>query len=69
MPVARPCGVHSGPYHTVQGVNATFLPGPFRNEECLPGTCLPEDFCEAPSLWKSHLSTGPPRGSTYYITT
>jgi beta-xylosidase len=48
-------------YHNSAMVNASFLPGQFVQKECLSGTCLPEDFCEAPSLWK--------RGSVYYLTT
>jgi hypothetical protein len=48
-------------YFNSAGVNATFEAGPFKPSTCLPGTCLPEDFCEAPSLWR--------RGSTYFLTT
>jgi hypothetical protein len=39
------------------GVNATFVPGPVANRR----SELPEDFCEAPALWK--------RNATYYLTT
>lgn len=38
-------------------VNASFAPGPVRNRE----TEVPEDFCEAPSLWT--------RNGTYFLTT
>lgn len=39
------------------GINATFVPGPVLNRP----SELPEDFCEAPSLWA--------RNGTYWLTT